>query len=86
MRNFYNDPSATYLEEPPDRPGQRGYSVHVYNDGGKFGGFGELECNGRSIGGQTGRSASTDVFTLWLYVGATEKIKNITAYMLGVQP
>jgi hypothetical protein len=39
-------------------------SVHVYNDGGVFGGFGELECNGRTIGGKTVASG-LDEFAFW---------------------
>lgn len=85
IRNYPNHPSSFYAEEPAKQPGQRGCSLHVYNDNGKFGGFGELECNGMTIGGETGRSSSTDVLSLWLYVGTEEKIQAIIRHLLGVQ-
>ena len=36
---YPNDPSAMYSEEPPLIEGDTGYSIHVYNDDGKSGGF-----------------------------------------------
>jgi len=56
----------------------------VYNDSGALGGFGELECNGMTIGGETGRSTSTDVMTLWLYAGPEQKILQIIRNLLGI--
>lgn len=84
-RNFFNNPSLPYAEEPSHSPGCRGHSVHVYNDGGDFGGFGELECNAQTIGGVTGRSSSTDQLALWLYVGAADKLKKIALHLLGIE-
>ena len=86
VRNFFNNPSAGYAEEPPAQPGRRGHSVHVYNDGGGFGGFGELECMGQTIGGTTGRTASTDQMVLWLYVGNPAKLREIALHLLGFEP
>lgn len=84
VRNFFNNPSNVYAEEPPDAPGVHGHSIHVYHDGGQLGGFGEMECTGQTIGGQTGRFASTDAFQMWVYVGASEKIAVIGTHLLGV--
>ena len=42
VRNYFNNPSSPYVEEPPQTPGGAGDSIHIYNDGGLFGGFGEL--------------------------------------------
>jgi hypothetical protein len=86
VRNFFNNPSAGYAEEPAGRPGRHGHSVHVYNDGGGFGGFGELECMGQTIGGATGRAASTDQMVLWLYVGNPTKLREIAIHLLGIDP
>ena len=77
--------SLPYAEEPPQVPGCRGHSIHVYNDGGMFGGFGEMECNARTIGGGTGRSTSTDQMVLWLYVGADDPVKRIARHLLGIE-
>jgi hypothetical protein len=85
VRNFFNNPSAPYAEEPDHTPGCRGHSIHVYNDDGQAGGFGELECNAQTIGGETGRSSSTDQLVLWLYVGASEQVKEIGLHLLGIE-
>jgi hypothetical protein len=85
VRNFFNNPSAPYAEEPDHSPGCRGHSIHVYNDSGDFGGFGELECNLPTIGGETGRSSSTDELVLWLYIGAPDKVKEIGLHLLGIE-
>jgi len=85
VRNFFNNPSAPYAEEPPLIPGRSGHSIHVYNDDGKGGGFGEMECNAQTIGGATGRSSSTDQMILWLYAGATDKVKKLMPHLIGVE-
>jgi hypothetical protein len=83
VRNFFNNPSAPYIEEPPQNPGRWGDSVHIYNDSGALGGFGELECFGQAIGGDTGRISSSDPMVLWLYVGPEERIEDISLHLLG---
>jgi hypothetical protein len=84
VRCFFNNPSTIYVEEPPRRPGHFGDSVHVYNDSGTLGGFGELECAGQTIGGPSGKSAMTDQFLLWLYAGSPRKLNTISKILLGV--
>jgi hypothetical protein len=84
VRNFFNNPASIYAEEPAGQPGRRGHSIHVYNDDGALGGFGELEVNGQTIGGDTGRSSNTDQYVLWLYVGPMEKVKQLIPHLLGV--
>lgn len=84
VRNFFNNPAVPYVEEPADWPGRRGHSVHVYNDGGDLGGFGELECNGQTIGGTTGKSSTTDQFVLWLYTGPIARVKQLVPHLLGI--
>ncbi len=84
VRNFFNNPSSPYADEPPHAPGAAGDSIHVYNDGGGFGGFGEMECQGQAIGGRTGRFTSTDQQVLWAYAGPADKVARIAWYLLGV--
>lgn len=84
IRSYFNNPSAPYLEEPPHSPGVRGKSLHVYNDGGVFGGFGELEVNGQAIGGGTGRHESTDQFVMWVFVGDSIQLQEIAIHLLGM--
>jgi hypothetical protein len=85
VRAFFCDPSGTYTMEPASRPGDRGYPVQVFNDDGTYGGFGEIECSGRAIGGDTGRSASTDVICSWFYVGVRERLRPIASILLGAE-
>jgi hypothetical protein len=85
VRNFFVNPTVPYAEEPADLPGQQGHSIHVYNDDGAFGGFGELEVNCQTIGGETGNSSSTDHLLLWLYVGPPEQVQEIGVHLLGIE-
>ena len=84
IRNFSNNPSSYYVEEPADRPGKWGDSIHIYNDDGRWGGFGELEVHGQTIGGRTDIATSTDSLMLWFYTGPKEKLINIAYLLLGV--
>lgn len=83
IRQFDSNPSATFSEEPPDLPGVNGFSVHVYNDDGRLGGFGEMECNGQAIGGTAGRTRSTDTFRMWVYIGPGKSLQMISNMLLG---
>jgi hypothetical protein len=85
VRNFFNNPSGAYTEEIDRIPGMHGFSIHVYNDDGGLGGFGELECNAQAIGSYTGRSQSIDQLVLWIYVGETSQVKKIGLNLLGVE-
>ncbi len=85
--NYFNDPSALYAEQPAGDPEASGLSMHVYNDGGMFGGFAELEANGRTIGGDgDGDGASrTDTFTVWGFRGTAEAVRDAAGMLLGVR-
>jgi hypothetical protein len=85
VRNFFNNPSAPYPDEPYHLPGHQGDSVHIYNDDGGLGGFGELECQGQAIGGETGKSVITDQMVLWFYIGAPDKVKELVKHLIGVE-
>jgi hypothetical protein len=86
VRNFFNNPSSYYSEEVDRLPGLRGNSIHIYNDDGELGGFGELECNGQTIGGATGRSETTEQLVTWIYIGETSRIERIALHLLGIAP
>ncbi len=83
VRHFFSNPSAFYNEEPPLSPGVKGCSVHVYNDSGTSGGFGELENNGQAVGGSTGRSVSIDSFVTWIFDGADAAIDLVFESLMG---
>lgn len=84
VRNFPNDPSSVYAEEPDFSEGVLGDSIHIYNDDGGLGGFGELEARGLTIGGTTGRVSSADEFTSWWFFGTVEQLNVISHHLLGV--
>jgi hypothetical protein len=87
VRHFHNQLNNLYAEEPPHQPGNNGHSVHVYNDGGEFGGanaFGEMECTGTTIGGGTGRREAFDTFSMYVFVGTKARLAHIAEYLLGV--
>lgn len=84
VRNFANDPSSVYAEEPDFAPGVLGDSIHLYNDDGGLGGFGELEARGRTIGGATTRTHAVDEFTSWWFRGAPADLNRVAMHLLGM--
>ncbi len=80
---YPNNPSADYSEEPPLIPGDTGYSIHVYNDDGKSGGFAEMECNMPTLGKPTGIRHGSDRLTKWIFTGKTDGLKRIAGKLLG---
>ncbi|MBE0698485.1 MAG: hypothetical protein IH586_16330, partial [Anaerolineaceae bacterium] len=85
VRNYYNNPSSDYFEEAYNRPGEWGSSLFVYNDGGSYGGYGEIECFGQTIGGPDGRTTSVDPMQAWLFSGRTASIRKIALHLLSVR-
>lgn len=86
VRQFFNNPSSPYTDEPAHTPGARGDSLHVFNDGGDFGGYGEMEVQGQTVGGEGGVSAARDPQILWCYEGPRERIHAISHHLLGIEP
>ena len=81
--NYPNNPSCMYAEEPPTMPGEKGYSIHIYNDDGNSGGFAEMECNLQTIGRPTGLNHSIDRVTKWMFFGEGKKLGQIAKRLLG---
>jgi hypothetical protein len=86
VRNFFNNPSAEYTEEPPLAPGRNGQSIYVYNDDGALGGFGELECQGQCVGGISGLTTISEQMQVWCYTGHPQTLRKVAEILLGVQP
>jgi len=82
IRNYFNDPSSTYQEEPPALKGTAGHSAFVYNDDGDGGGFGELECVGLPVGGHHPEER-TETFQAWTFRGRAESLRRIARCMVG---
>lgn len=85
IRNFPNDPAGNYEEEPPFLPGEKGFSVHVYNDDGNSGGFTEIECSLPAVFGKTGRDSSDDTISTWIFTGSELSLKEIGYLLLGCE-
>ncbi len=83
--SYYNDPSAHYAEQPAGEPARRGLSMHFYNDGGMFGGFGELEGNGRTIGVDGTPDDLEDSFSVWRYRGRKNAVAAAARLLLGIR-
>lgn len=83
IRAFFNNPSTEYLEEPPHRPGERGHSVFIYNDGGELGGFGEIECSGHAVGPLAVHYAR-DMFCTWVFKGHKSDLEIVAQILLGI--
>ncbi len=83
--SYHNDPSARYAEQPAGEPDRRGLSMHFYNDGGMFGGFGELEANGRTIGVDGMPDELEDSFSVWCYRGDKLAVAAAAHLLLGIR-
>ena len=84
IKRFFNNPSAPYAEEPAAHPGERGMSIHVYNDDGALGGFAELECN--MTPASAGRSSAAGEVVNWFFRGETQRMYRIAEILTGVKP
>lgn len=84
--NYHNDPTAFYSEQPDRDPDCSGLSMHFYNDGGGFGGFGELEANSPSAGRNGYSDTVETVFTVWGYRGDEARIRRAARAFLGMEP
>ena len=83
VRDFANHPQAPYGEEPDFAAGTMGDSIHLYNDDGALGGFGEVESRGTPTGTDTGLTASVDSFTSWWFFGTRSEIDQAAMHLLG---
>jgi len=77
VRVFPVDLAGHYADEPPQERNNNGYCCHVYNDDGRFGGFGEMENMGSPIGGENRLMESFDRNTMLFYEGSPEVITSI---------
>lgn len=82
VRSFEVVPSGHYPDYPPDRRDYTGSCVQLYDDGGRLGGFGELEYHTPSIVCRSGESI-TDRSTVWHYTGEPSDIARISEALLG---
>ncbi|MHA6482783.1 DUF6786 family protein [Paenibacillus sp. strain BS8-2] len=83
IRQFAVQSAGIYPDYPPDQPSYRGSCVQVFNDGGQFGNFAELEYHAPALPiwkpGQT-----SDHSTLFYFSGPPSSIKRIAEHMLGM--
>ena len=86
VRAFYSNPAGRYLEEPMNAVGRNGYAVFVYNDDGRYGGFGEFECMGAAVGGPDDPVACLDRVPLYIYAGELAQLRSAAQALLGTAP
>jgi hypothetical protein len=84
VRSFPNDPSGLYAEEPPVLQNEKGFSVHVYNDGGPDG-FAEIECSLPAVLGDTPYRGCDTTISTWIFCGNKAAIGRIMSVLLGVR-
>lgn len=78
--SFDGSADAAYFEEPPDRPGENGYSAFVFRDDGRFGGYAELEVVGRPVSdGDHHRKRSTLTLTTTVLLGPVAEVAPVPA-------
>ncbi|MDD3997036.1 MAG: hypothetical protein PHH86_04915 [Sphaerochaetaceae bacterium] len=84
IRSNFSNPSSYYLEEPFTSPGETGYAFHLYNSAKSEERFGEIESQGLSIGGLSGKTHSTDEMATWYFCGDTQRLRSIAHVLLSV--
>jgi hypothetical protein len=82
VRNHLVDPSGYYTEEPFTSAGENGYALHFYNSGDPALPFGEIECNGQAIGGDSQNTTSRDQMATWFFLGSLESLQEIARTLL----
>lgn len=82
VRSFYDSPSSRYLEEPPGERGHEGDSLYVYNDGGRFGDFGEIEALGRAL--EPTADSVNDTFEFHVWWGERSALRLLATRLLGM--
>jgi hypothetical protein len=83
VMSFDGTADSAYFEEPPDRPGDNGYSAFVFRDDGRFGGYGELEVVGRpEPGSGVGRKRSCLTLTVTTLFGPSDVLTSTVSKLL----
>jgi len=83
VRNFLAVPGAYYPDFPVGDPSRRCFAVQCYNDGGQFGGFGEVEHHSPSVASGPTGCTSIDIAQLWCFSGPSASIRRIGEALLG---
>jgi len=83
VRQFQVIPSAMYPDYPECQPDYIGSCMQFFYDGGKMGGFGELEYHAPSLKGKE-FSVQSDISQIFYFVGSDVQIKQIAFHMLGI--
>jgi hypothetical protein len=76
--------TAHYADFPSHQRDRSDVAVQLYNDGGDFGGFGEMEHHSAATAPDA-RAATRDASRTWCYAGPIGRIREIAAELLGVE-
>jgi len=85
VRNFDVDPSGEYVDVWSTDLDDNGYvfqACSIHNE--SLGQFSELEYHVPAIGGNTGRSRSEDVSSVWAFRGNPVQVASISKFLLGL--
>ncbi len=76
--------TAHYADYPGHERDRRDVAVQLYNDGGDFGGFGEMEHHSPATAADA-HSTTRDASRTWCYAGPAGRIRQAAAELLGVE-
>ena len=81
VRNYYNNPSDSYIKEPSNAPGQNGCSLFIYMNDTRGDGFAELETTSTTFGYPDCGNGYMDL-DFWFFTGSPENIHQIINLLL----
>lgn len=77
-------PGAVYADYPACDRSQRSVAIQCYNDGGGFGGFGEMEYHSPVAEAANGFQVQ-DVSRTWCFAGSEPRVRLIASELLGTE-
>jgi hypothetical protein len=83
VRNFFVNPSGSYVNQPWENPDDLGYAFQAYNDDGGSSSFGEMEYHSTAVGGDSGHMEHRDRSQVWAFRRPADSITAIAEHLLG---
>lgn len=83
IRNFFINPSGTYVDVPWNNPEEEGFCVQACNVNSELGAFSELEYHVPVQNEPNGEKYCEDQSQIWAFRGPSQSISRIARYLLG---
>lgn len=83
VRNFFVDPSGTYIDVPWHDPASEGSAVQACNVNSSLGAFSELEYHAPAIGGPGGPAICDDVSQVWAFRGRETDVRKAARILIS---